>query len=95
MSAKSPKCNIKSLFDHLVGTTEHRRRYHQTECLRGLEIDHKLILSRGLHRKVGRLLALEDAIDIASRPPELVNVVSPIGDQTARGDEEALEVDRR
>jgi hypothetical protein len=31
-------------------------------------IDDKLELGRRLHRQVGRLLALEDAIDVASRP---------------------------
>jgi hypothetical protein len=48
-----------------------------------------------LHWKVTRLLALEDAIDIASRPPELVNIVRPIGDQTADVDEIAVKVDGR
>jgi hypothetical protein len=33
--------------------------------LRGLEVDHQLIFGRRLHRQVGRLLALEDAIDLA------------------------------
>ena len=36
----------------------------EAERLRGLEVDHQLVLGRLLHRQIGRLLALEDAIDI-------------------------------
>ena len=65
------------------------------ERLRGLEVDDQLVLGRRLHRQVGRFLALEDAIDVAGRAPELVDLVRPIGDQAAGGDEEAFAVDRR
>ena len=44
----------------------------EAERLGGLEIDHQLVLGRRLHRQVGRLLALEDAIDVAGRAPVLV-----------------------
>ena len=37
----------------------------EAERLRGLEVDHQLELGRRLHRQVARLLALEDAVDIA------------------------------
>ena len=53
-----------------------------------------LVLGRRLHRQVGRLLALEDAIDVAGRLPVLIDVISPIGDQAAGGDEGSVEVDR-
>src|SRR5947209_10835954 len=36
-----------------------------------------------LHRKVGRLLALEDAIDVASCLPELIDLIRPVGDEAA------------
>jgi signal transduction histidine kinase len=39
-----------------------------------------------LHRQVGGVLPLEDAIDIAGRLPELVDEISPIGDQAAGSD---------
>ena len=51
----------------------------------------RLVLGRRLHRQVGRLLALEDAIDVAGRAPVLVDQIRPIGDQAAGGDEEAFE----
>ena len=66
----------------------------EPERLGGLEIDHQLVLGRRLHRQVGRLLALEDAIDVAGRAPVLVDEIRPVGDQAAGGDEEALAVDR-
>ena len=53
-----------------------------------------LILGRRLHRKVGRLLALEDAVDVAGRAPELVDLIRPIGDQATGSDEGTFEVDR-
>ena len=49
----------------------------EAERLGGLEVDHQLVLGRRLHRQVGWLLALEDAIDIACRAPELVDKSGP------------------
>ena len=66
----------------------------EAERLRGLEIDHQFVLGRRLHRQVGRLLALEDAIDVAGRAAVLVDEIRPIGDQAAGGDEESFVVDR-
>ena len=63
-------------------------------AFRGLEIDHQLVLGRRLHRQVGWLLALEDAIDVAGRAPVLVDNIRPVGDQAAAGDEETFAVDR-
>ena len=51
------------------------------------------ILGRRLHRQVGRLLALEDAVDVAGGAAVLVDPIRPIGDQAAGGDEGAVGVD--
>ena len=37
-----------------------------------LRLIDQLVLGRRLHRQVGRLLALEDAVDVAGRAPVLV-----------------------
>ena len=65
----------------------------EAERLGGLEIYDQLVLGRRLHRQVGGLLALEDAIDVAGRAPVLVDEIRPIGHQAAGGDEQAVGVD--
>jgi hypothetical protein len=41
--------------DHLPRPRQQGRRHRQAERLRGLQINHKLVLARRLHRKGGRL----------------------------------------
>src|SRR5262249_48190145 len=69
------------LFDHLVGTGVDGRWECETYCLGGLKIDHELILGRRLHGHVGRLLALENTIDISSSLPVLIEKIGSVGDQ--------------
>jgi hypothetical protein len=47
------------------------------ERLGGLEVDRQLVLSRRLHWQVGRLLALENTINVISRAPVLVDRIGP------------------
>ena len=77
MSALCQQRTSACLFDHLVGTGEKRWRHGKTKRPSGLKIDHQFKLGRRLHRQIGRLLALEDAIDIAGRLTVLVDKSEP------------------
>src|SRR5580704_19039242 len=55
---------LAHLFDHLVGARQKHWRYLDAERPRGLEVDEQFVFCRRLHRKIGRLRALEDAIDV-------------------------------
>jgi hypothetical protein len=48
-----------------------------------LEIDNEVIFGGRLYRQIGRLLALENAIDIRGRAPDNIGRVGSIGDQRA------------
>ena len=60
------------LFDHLIGALLHLQR-HIAQSLRGLEVDHQLVLGRRLHWQVTRLLAFESPVQPDSGPPTLLN----------------------
>src|SRR5262245_48646843 len=50
MSALGQKRTSCQLFDHLIGAFKQWLRHRHTHGLRGLEINHKFVLSRRLHR---------------------------------------------
>ena len=83
------------LLDHLVGTGEQLWRHVEAERLGGLQVHGQLVFGRRLHRQVGGLLALEDAIYIAGGAPVLIEEIRPVGYQPPGRDEEAFEIDRR
>jgi hypothetical protein len=72
-----------SLFDHLIGSRKQFVWDGESERLGGLEIDDQLILCRQLHGEIGRLLALEDAVDISCRQAKLFAANVTIRDQGA------------
>src|SRR5262249_26628062 len=82
------------LLDHLVGAGKHRCRHFEAERLGGLEIEHSFVLGRRLNRQVGRLLALEDTIDVVGRAPERVGCIRSIGNQAAASGVVVVRVDR-
>jgi hypothetical protein len=57
-------------------------------------VDDKLELDRGLDGKLAGLRALEDAIDVSSRAPKLVDEIGTVGDESAGGDVKAAGKDR-
>src|SRR5215472_17400542 len=74
-------------FNHLVGGHEQTRRRGQPERLRRFEVHGGLKLGRRLHRKVARLVAAQDAVDIRCRLPTRVDKVDSVGHETTRQDE--------
>src|SRR6516225_11883115 len=79
-----------SLFDHLVGLRKKAWGDGYAEGLGCPEVDHQLELGRCLHGEVGGFFAFKDAIDIASRLPELLDGISAIRHQPAAGGKEAV-----
>ena len=76
----------QQLFDLLVGAQQNRWGYRKTERLGGLEVQDHLELGRQLHRKIARLLAPQDAIDITGGTTKGVDLVSSVGEQAAGSD---------
>ena len=83
MSALCQKRTFGHSFDQLVGALLELRGYVEAERLRRLKIDDQLEFRRQLHWQLGRLCAFEDAINVASRVPELVDDINTIGYQAA------------
>src|SRR5712691_2522950 len=71
------------LLDDLVRCSEQRLRNGQAECLCGPEIDNQLILGRSLHRHIGWLFALEDAIDRPRGSPDYIERIRSVRGQAA------------
>src|SRR5262249_47213607 len=98
MSAKGHKRThapqqITLLFDHLVRRIQKARRHSEAERLGGLEGDYQLELGRSLHRQIGRLRPLEDAIDIGRRKLEMMALLTSVGQQTAELSKETPRTD--
>src|SRR5215472_4821026 len=83
-SAVSLPCGAS--LDHLVGAREHCWRQIDPERPSGFEIDDQFTLDRFLHRQVRRIGPLEDTVDITGGAPKRIDVIGPIGYETAAGD---------
>src|SRR5262249_59095083 len=84
-----------SSFDHLVGGNEQARWPGKTERLRGLKIEDCFVLGRRLYWKIDRLGTTQDTVDIRGGLPKHLNLVCPVGHETARRHKETERVDRR
>jgi len=92
---RRPAFRAVALLDHLVGAREQHWRHVEAERLGSLPVDDQLVLGWRLHRQVDRLLPLEDAVDVAGRSAELVELIIPVGDEAAVVNKVARKVDRR
>src|SRR3974390_2680945 len=84
---RGARSRLRQLINNLISARNERRRHSEADRLSGLEVDHQLKFSRALHRQVGWLLALEDAIDVASSLPERIDRGWPLRDETTISNE--------
>ena len=82
------------LLDHLVGAGEEGLGHFEAESLGGFQIDHQLDLGGRLNWKIGRLLALQDAINVTCRVPDRIDPIRTVGHQATEGDGETIAVHR-
>jgi len=71
-------------FDHLIGALLEMQRNVEAERLGGLEVNHQLELDGGLDRKLARLRAPQDAINIGRCKPKLIALLTSVGQQAAQ-----------
>jgi hypothetical protein len=63
-------CSKPTLFDHLVGAREQRRRNFDAQRLRRLQVDDQFEFGRLLNRQISRLGTFENAVDVIRRTAE-------------------------
>lgn len=81
-----PWTEVDGLFDHQVGAGKERRRNHEAERLRRLEVDAELECGRLKDWDFSRLLSSQDPIDTRSEVSEQHMVIRLIGDETTNLD---------
>src|SRR5215210_1059612 len=72
-----------------------RGRHHQLQAFRGLEVERELELGWCLHRQLGWVRALKDAVHVSRRAAEYVERVRPVGHQPTVGGEATIDAQRR
>ena len=77
-SAIQSSCVAVFLFDQLVRARQDRCRHIEAKRLGGRHIEHGLVFHRQLHRQIGRLLALKDAVDVGGGAASMAYLVRPI-----------------
>ena len=87
--------SLVARFDRFVGAAKQPLRHREAEGLGGLEVDDERVPGPRLHRKVGRSLTLEDAIDVADSATRLVEKIGVVGPKTAGRDAKSAGPDCR
>src|SRR5712671_7460209 len=91
---KVPNPDLSLSFDHPVRAAKQCRRHGEVEDFCGLEVDHQFELFRGLDGQFARLRALEDAIGIDCRAPEIIEYYVSIGEQATKFNKVPQRIDR-
>src|SRR6516164_4685739 len=71
------------LLDHLVGTSEQRRRYSEAERFRSFEVNHQINLDRLLNRKSAWFCATQYFVDVLQRKCGASVIILAIGEEKA------------
>src|SRR6516225_8212780 len=95
MSALPPKADIVTLFDHLVGNREHRRRHLDIKSARRLQVDGEIEFSRLLNGEVGRFGTLKDVAGVQANLMGNFGKVSSIAHQPTRCHHGSIRKSRR
>ena len=77
-SAIQSSCVAVFLFDQLVRAQQDRCRHIEAKRLGGRHIEHGLVFHRHLHRQIGQLLTLKDAVDVGGGGASMAYLVRPI-----------------
>jgi hypothetical protein len=83
------------LLNDLISPREERGGHIEPEGLRGLQVDHQLVAGRRLHREVGGLRPLQDAVHVFGCLSVLVDEISSKRDEAAGSNEMPVELDSR
>src|SRR6476646_10094929 len=77
------EADIAALFNYVVGNSHYARWNGDAKCLSGLEVDHKLELSRLHNRQIGSLLTFENSPDVDTYLAIRVRYPVAVSHQTA------------
>src|ERR1700680_5029820 len=83
-----------SLFNHLVSSREQGLWYGEAERFGSLQVDHQFEFGWCLHRKIARLYAPENPIDVGCRLPSLFDKIDAVNHKAAARDEQAEWINR-
>src|SRR3954452_12595492 len=92
-SADCQQATPAASFDQLVCASEQRWWNDQSQRFGRLEVNGQLVLRRSLHWQIGRLLALEDSMDVTRGAYVRLDRIGPVRDQAAIANEVAIRVD--